>query len=169
MPLTRPPIKDSQALPDSSGQVTLTLPEGNYRFRSDLNGGQFFSGVNNHCTVPECTMAVITVPQYESVTVTVADANGLPQPGLPVYAFDGATYTGYNSTTDGNGQVALLLKEGNYRFRADLNGQQYFSAESNHCTVMGCTSAVITVPAAKPTATPTETPTVTPHRNTDRS
>jgi YD repeat-containing protein len=157
---------------DPSGQVTLTLPEGNYRFRTDLNGGQFFSSETNQCAVPSCTDVSITVPQFESVTITVSDSHNVPQVGLPVYAFDGSTYTGYNSNTDENGQVVLLLKEGSYRFRTDLNGQQYFSGDGNHCTVMGCSSANITVPAPQPTETPTatesptesptETPTLTP-------
>ena len=155
---------------DSSGQVTLNLPEGNYRFRTDLNGGQFFSSDENLCAVPVCTSSAISVPQFETVTITVSDTTGLPQVGFPVFTFDGSTYTGYNSTTDANGQVVLLLKEGSYRFRADLNGYQYFSADANHCTVMGCSSATITIPALLPnetptatiTDTPTETPTVTP-------
>ena len=146
---------------DASGLVTMILPEGNYRFRTDLNGGQFFSSTENLCAVPACTTSAISVPQFESVTVTVMDTLGIPQVGLPVYAFDGSTYTGYNSTTDANGQVVLLLREGSYRFRADLNGKQYFSADANHCTVMGCTSASISVPAPLPTETPTLTATAT--------
>lgn len=146
---------------DSSGQVTLTLPEGNYRFRTDLNSGQYFSSDENLCAIPTCVSTAITVPQYENVTITVSDTAGIPQVGLPVYAFNGSTYTGFNSTTDANGQVVLLLKEGSYRFRADLNGQQFFSADSNHCTVMGCSAASITLPAPQPTATPTSIPTAT--------
>jgi len=43
---------------------------------------------------------------------------------LPVYAFDGDAYTGYNRTTDANGQAAFTLPQGNYRFRADQGGGQ---------------------------------------------
>ena len=35
------------------------LPEGNYRFRADLNGTQFWSGKSNHCAVPGCTEAAM--------------------------------------------------------------------------------------------------------------
>jgi YD repeat-containing protein len=38
---------------------------------------------------------------------------------------------------------------GDYRFRADKNGQHYWSAAANHCVIPGCNSATIT------TATPT--------------
>jgi RHS repeat-associated protein len=64
---------------------------------------------------------------------------------VPVYAFDGSTYTNYNGTTNATGQVTLTLPLGNYRFRADKNGTQYWSGPSNHCTVPGCTSVTVTL------------------------
>jgi RHS repeat-associated protein len=125
------------------GQVTFTLPQGSYRFRSDLNGTQFWSGASNHCDVPGCGSANVTVTN--PVTVTVQDTDGAAKSGLKVYAFNGSTYTGYNGTTDANGQVTLTLQQGNYRFRADLNGTQFWSGASNHCDVPGCGSANVTV------------------------
>ena len=128
---------------NASGQATLTLPDGSYRFRADLNGTQFWSGASNHCTVPGCTEAGITVTI--PVTVTVDDTDGLPQEGLPVYAFSGGSYTGYNGTTDVAGQVQLTLPLGDYRFRADLSGTQFWSGETDHCSLPGCKSAAIVV------------------------
>jgi len=128
---------------DVNGHVSLTLPLGAYRFRADLNGTQFWSGTANNCTVPTCTDASIAVTQ--PVTVHVTDTSGAPKPNLPVYAFDGTTYTGYNSTTDANGQVTLTLPLGSYHFRADLSGTQFWSSDANNCTVPGCTSATVTV------------------------
>jgi len=125
-----------------SGQVTLTLPLGSYRFRADKNGTQFWSGANNHCAVPGCVSTVVTVSV--PVVVTVQDGSGAPQASVPVYAFDGATYTNYNGTTNATGQVTLTLPLGNYRFRADKGGVQYWSGPSNHCTVPGCTSVTVT-------------------------
>ena len=92
---------------NTSGQVTFTLPEGSYRFRADLNGTQFWSGGANHCAVPGCSAAtvVVTLP----VTVTVEDTDGAPKAGLPVYVFDGPTYTGFNKTTNASGQVIFTL------------------------------------------------------------
>ena len=97
---------------DASGQVTLTLPIGDYRFRADSGGTQFWSGETDHCTIPGCLDAtvVVTVP----LTVTVEDTNGQPQEGVPVYAFDGSTYTGFNGTSDASGEVTLTLPEGYY-------------------------------------------------------
>ena len=64
---------------------------------------------------------------------------------MQVYAFDETTYTGYNGTTNASGQATLTLPAGDYRFRADESGEQYWSSASNHCTVPGCTEATITV------------------------
>jgi RHS repeat-associated protein len=128
---------------DASGQVTFTLPMGDYRFRADSGGTQFWSGTTDHCTIPGCLDAtvVVTVP----VTVTVQDTNGAPKSGLPVYVFDGASYTGFNGTTNASGQVAFTLPEGSYRFRADLNGTQFWSGGANHCAVPGCSAATVVV------------------------
>ena len=62
-----------------------------------------------------------------------------------VYAFDGTTYTNFNSTTDANGQADFTLPQGSYRFRADYNGTQFWSDAQNDCTIPGCTGASITV------------------------
>jgi YD repeat-containing protein len=128
---------------DANGQVTFTLPDGNYRFRADLNGTQFWSGEMNHCAVPGCVAVTITVTK--PVTVTVQDGTSAPKEGLNVYAFDGDTYTGYHALTDSNGHALLTLPEGSYRFRADLNGTQFWSGETNHCNVTTCESAEVTV------------------------
>ena len=83
---------------DDNGQAAFTLPQGSYRFRADKNGTQFWSDTNNHCAIPGCTATSVTVTI--PVVVSVLDTGGNPQAGLPVYAYDGDTYTGYNKTTD---------------------------------------------------------------------
>src|SRR4030067_606703 len=85
--------------------------------------------------------ALATAP----VTVPVADRAAAPQEGLPVYVFDGAAYTGYNGVTDAAGQVAFTLPQGDYRFRADRNGTQFWSGGTDHCALPGCTEASVTV------------------------
>lgn len=131
------------ATTDANGQVTLTLPLGSYRFRADLNGTQFWSGAANHCDIPDCDSASVTVTN--GVVVSVQNTDGTPQAGLKVYAFNGTTYTGYSATTNSNGQVALTLPLGSYRFRADLNGTQFWSEAENHCDIPGCGNVNITV------------------------
>ncbi len=131
------------ATTNADGEATFTLPEGNYRFRADFNGTQFWSGAINHCEVPGCTSAAVTVTN--GVSVTVQDTDGAVKPGIKVYAFNGSTYTNYSGTTDANGQVTLTLPQGDYRFRADLNGTQFWSDTQNHCSVPACGSATVTV------------------------
>ncbi len=128
---------------NASGEVVFDLPEGSYRFRSDMNGTQFWSSETNHCDIPGCSNATVVVTI--AVTVTVEDTDGTAKDGVPVYAFDGTTYTGYNGTTDVNGEVVLTLTQGDYRFRSDLNGTHFWSDEFNHCTIPGCESATIVV------------------------
>ncbi len=130
---------------DSNGQVSLTLPQGSYRFRADLNGTQFWSAATNTCTLPGCATASITVTK--PLILTVQGQSGQPYPNLSVYAFNGTTYTGYNGTTDANGHATFTLPEGSYRFRADLNGTQFWSGAQNDCTVPGCTTATVTLPS----------------------
>ena len=140
--------------------MIFTLPEGDYRFRADYNSTKFWSDVN-HCTLPGCESAsvAVTVPMI----VSVLDWSDNPQADLKVYAFDADTYTGYSGTTDATGEVIFTLPEGSYRFRADADGEQYWSDTENHCTLPGSGSAVVRVgPEPTATATPTPTSTATP-------
>jgi RHS repeat-associated protein len=129
---------------NASGEGTFVLPIGSYRFRSDLNGTQFWSSEANHCDVPGCHAASVTVTI--PVTVSVLDQAGTPYPDLPVYAFSGDTYTGFNGTSDAEGNVIFTLPTGDYRFRADLDGVQFWSGEVATCTIPGCTEDTVTIP-----------------------
>jgi hypothetical protein len=108
---------------DANGEATFDLPQGDYRFRSDLNGTQFWSGEANDCAIAGCTSVLMTIP--DPVLVVVQDTSGTPMEGLPVYVFDGATYNGKHGSTDANREVSLRLVEGDNRFRADFNGTQF--------------------------------------------
>ena len=127
---------------NAEGQVSLTLPAGNYRFRVDKPGNQFWSGPSNHCTVPGCTN--VTVTTKDAVLVTVLDTGGNPEIGMGVQAYNGTAYTGYGGVTNAQGQATLWLSAGSYRFRATKNGTVFWSGTENHCTISGCTSAGIT-------------------------
>ncbi len=130
----------------ADGLVTLDLPEGNYRFRSDLHGHQYFSAEESPVAVPAMNTAGITVPVFGEVVVTVEDKDHEPQPDLPVYVFTGTTYSGISATTDGYGKATLLIPEGVYRFRADQFEMQFWSDTADHCTVpAACSTALITV------------------------
>jgi hypothetical protein len=98
---------------NADGQIMFNLPEGNYRFRADKNGRQYFSAAENHCTVVGCTNAAITVPVFGAVSLTVNSSGGFAQPDLPVYAFNGSTYSGVTipifGDGYGSGQVGFTL------------------------------------------------------------
>ncbi len=47
--------------------------------------------------------------------VTVPDTHSGVQAGLPIYAYDGTTYTSYNQTTDANGAV-FTVRQGSCYF-----------------------------------------------------
>ena len=130
---------------DENGQVSLRLPEGEYRFRTTVGGTQFWSAAleDEQCVVPGCTVdeILVTVP----LLVTVQNDLGDPMVDLNVYAFNETTYSNISGKTDENGQVELTLPEGEYRFRADYNVTQFWSADANHCAIPGCSEAAITV------------------------
>ena len=128
---------------NASGELTLTLPEGNYRFRADFNGTQFWSDAENHCDVPNCPQITITVTV--PLTVTVEDTGGTARAGLPVYVFDGNTYTNFSSVTGADGQAVFTLPQGSYHFRADWNGTQFWSSADNACILPGCETVAIDV------------------------
>ncbi len=60
-------------------------------------------------SVVGCTNAAITVPVFGAVSLTVNSSGGFAQPGVPVYAFNGSTYSGISGTTGEDGKVALWL------------------------------------------------------------
>jgi serine protease len=130
---------------NAQGQVSFTMPMGSYRFRASKANRFFWSGAVNHCTVPGCTVATVTVDNL--VVITVLDNSGNPQAGLNVLAYDGSTYAGFAAYTNAQGQASLALPPGNYRFRVAKNGTAFWSGSANHCAIPGCTSAGITTTA----------------------
>lgn len=132
------------AVTNASGVATLQLLAGNYRFRIDKNGTQYFTDSSNHCSLPGCTQISYEIPA--NITVSVDSSGGGPEAGLTVYAFDGAAYAGKSAVTDANGEAVFTLLPGDYRFRIDKNGTQYFTNSTNHCTAPGCDAVSYTIP-----------------------
>jgi hypothetical protein len=111
---------------DANGHVSYDLPEGNYKFRVDTLGYQFWTGLYD---VPDVAADVFTIP-HQDVTITVqgVDPGLTPLDGVDVYLFTpSASYLGLNLTTDLDGQVAFKLPEKPYKVRADFLGQQFWS------------------------------------------
>jgi uncharacterized repeat protein (TIGR01451 family) len=108
------------------------------------------SGPDDSQTLTKSNYITITAP----IVVSVMDTSGQAEAGLPVYAFNGTIYTGISKTTNSTGVATFTLPLGDYRFRADKNGTQFWSGTANHCTVPGCTTVTMTLsgPALPPVA-----------------
>jgi RHS repeat-associated protein len=134
-----------EATTGTDGTAVLTLPEGSYRFRTAAHNLEYFTSAENGCTVPTCTTAGITVPQFVDVTVTVMDSSSAPQSGLVVQAYNADQVTGIEATTGTNGTAILTLPEGSYRFHTTKDNRSFFSSDANHCAVPECNSAAINI------------------------
>ena len=111
----------------SSGQVSYNLPDGNYKFRVDYLGYQFWTDV---VTVPTTLSLTKTIP-HQNINISVAGSlagNVQLKASVPVYLFSSSgSYLSLNSTTDGNGRAAFNLPQQLYKVRADYLGQQFWS------------------------------------------
>ncbi len=111
---------------DQNGSVTFTLPNGEYKFRADYQAQATWSETINtrqnssvHIRAP---IAKFTVRVYRRSGGAVAD--------VPVYAFnEDEGYTGIKVRTDNNGAAVMELPSGEYKFRADYDGNAYWSDE----------------------------------------
>ncbi|MFQ5400204.1 MAG: hypothetical protein ACE5E7_11475 [Anaerolineae bacterium] len=110
---------------DASGNLTLPLPDGDYFFRADYRAHQYWS--NAAVITPDANTAVVNTGE-RTFTVRVLDADGKGIPDVRVYAFNGEKqYSGAYGNTDANGNLNLLLPDGDYFFRADFRAHQYWS------------------------------------------
>ena len=117
----------ANAAADSSGIATFDssfFESGNYKFRVDYLGSQFWS---DSISLPDTHFTSLTI-QEEAAEILVKTSSG-PSQSIKVYLFSGAgSYLGINKTTDINGQVYFDLPvENDFKFRADILGNQYWS------------------------------------------
>ena len=105
---------------NSSGQITVQLPDGTYNY-TVIAGGYLNNGgtitVAGAYVNETINMVPETAPVYD-VTITVLAGNGNPILGASV------TIEGNNHTTDGNGQIVIQLPNGNYDYSIVANGYE---------------------------------------------
>jgi len=116
------------ALTDEVGQALfdpVDFQDGPYRFRTDYLGQQFWSA---SIPFPQVFKTDILI-DVEIVAVTVTTTSG-PTQGVKVYLFsETGAYLGVYKTTDADGKIAVTLPVGKwFKFRADILGNQYWSA-----------------------------------------
>ncbi|MDY6827690.1 MAG: RHS repeat-associated core domain-containing protein, partial [Bacillota bacterium] len=99
----------------------------------------FLNTQHSFCHSPQLSWGFSSVINWTDETITIDESMsqitvtniGQPLEGISVYVFDaGGTYLNITDTTDINGQVAFRLPAGDYNFRADYMGSQYFSGVS---------------------------------------
>ncbi len=124
----------------ASGNVSFRLPAGNYRFRADYQGNQYWTSAAIAADVDN----PVAIDAGGGVFNLTVDTGAGAMPGCRVYVFSaGGTYLGMNGTTDENGLVAFALADGAYKFRADHLGYQFWTTDHN---VPDTLSAVFTIP-----------------------
>jgi hypothetical protein len=104
---------------DVNGQVSLTLPAGNYRARVDYNEAKFYSSSTNTCTLPGCEQISVTV--NVPVTVSVVGVDNSPFEGITVELYKDGVLQTNDDLTGENGAVLFTLNDGVYQFAANLS------------------------------------------------
>ena len=124
---------------DESGKVSFDLADGDYRFRADYMGYQFWT---SDSTVPNVLSDMLSIP-HSDVTVTVNEVYGYnttPLENIPVYLFTASgAYMGIAEATDAQGKVTFNLPRADYKVRADYLSTKAWS------DVFNATDAAVTI------------------------
>jgi len=108
---------------DINGQVSFRLPQGDYNFRADYMGGQYWSGMSTIIAHVENPVTI----SAGGGTFTLMVEKGLddPLPGVKCYLFsESGSYLGKHGVTSGQGEVGFNLADGTYKIRVDYLGYQ---------------------------------------------
>jgi gliding motility-associated-like protein len=105
---------------DENGQVTVVLPDGEYDYTVNADGFEDFTGT---ITVDGEDMdeTITMTPETHTITITVVDENGDPIEGATV------TINGEEYVTDENGQVTVVLPDGEYDYTVNADGFEDFT------------------------------------------
>ncbi|MBW1695621.1 MAG: RHS domain-containing protein [Deltaproteobacteria bacterium] len=111
---------------DSEGKTLFRLPAGDYNFRADYMGNQYFSGLTTLIAHTENPITIST--SGGAFTVTVLKAPGQPLVGVKCYLFnESGSYLGKHATTNSSGEVSFDLSDGSYKIRVDCLGYQFWT------------------------------------------
>jgi hypothetical protein len=105
---------------DGDGRVTFSLPDQAFRLRADYLGGQYWS---EDFQFRDTTIAI----DQGRVDLHV-HRSGTNVAGARVYVFsDSGRYLGRCDDTDAGGTLSLVLPAGEFKFRVDEGGGQFWS------------------------------------------
>ena len=126
---------------DSDGKVVLRLPQGEYKFRADYQGSRYWSDAQWVTADQQNVVTISTGGGRFAVSVLKADAT--PLAGIKCYVFSAnGAYLGMYGATDGNGQAFFDLADGNFKFRVDYLGAQFWSDETSVPEVLSTDIAI---------------------------
>lgn len=110
---------------DASGIKDFRLSAGNYKFRADYQGNQYWATA----TISQDTVNAVELSTGGGAfTLTVLQGSSIPLAGVKSYVFSEAgSYLGLSGTLDSNGQATFTLANGSYKFRVDYLGNQFWT------------------------------------------
>ena len=110
---------------EANGELVVRLSDGDYYFRASYQTQYFWSPAVS--TPAQNNTEIETGQQSFKVVVISGPGNGLAD--VPVYAFtSGGAYIGLAAQTGADGVALFELAAGDYKFRADVQGKEYWSA-----------------------------------------
>ena len=113
-------------LTNADGKVWFRLPGGDYNFRADHLGSQYWSGV--FTIIADLVSPVPVSAGGGSFTLTVLKGDNVPLPEVNCYVFnDSGSYLGLSGLTSSEGQVGFDLPDGAYKIRVDHLGYQFWT------------------------------------------
>ncbi|HDZ91698.1 MAG TPA: hypothetical protein ENH37_13645, partial [Deltaproteobacteria bacterium] len=111
---------------NAQGVAVFTLPKGEYTFRADYLGNQYWSG--NTTIIPQVSNPVPISTGGGVFTLTVLGDQGLPLENMPCYLFaQSGAYLGKKQVTSSQGEVDFNLADGTYKVRIDYLGCQFWT------------------------------------------
>jgi hypothetical protein len=109
-----------------NGQAGFRLPAGDYNFRADYLGSQYFSG--NTTLIADQLNPITVSTGGGNFTLTVQEAAGVPMAGITCHLFSASgTYLGHQRATSDQGEASFELADGSYKVRVDHLGYQFWT------------------------------------------
>ncbi len=113
------------SLTNPQGIATFDLPEGNWKFRADYLSSQYWA--ESSILAHQDNTVGIDI-EGGILDLTLEKYPGHPITGVKVYAFSSnGTYLHLNHVTSDTGGVSFQLPKGDYKFRADYLGYQFWT------------------------------------------
>jgi len=111
---------------DSDGKTLFRLPEGDYNFRADYMGNQYWSNVTT--IIPDIDNPISISTGGGAFKATILKGPEEPLVGVKCYLFnESGSYLGKYGTTNGSGEVSYDISDGSYKIRIDCLGYQFWT------------------------------------------